>query len=254
MDGYQQDHKTDKNNIDSSNVGFKLLQKFGWSGKGLGKAEQGIQIPVEVQETTMGVGLGKQAEYQKNAIEATRERKKLDSEIVLTAEEIQKRSELAEKKNAIELDVKKMNHEFFCIICERQYKNCAEMEEHLSSYAHHHKKRLKETKQREKELTSKRTKMDSGVEASDAKLSFEEIQMKREMKRHRIESQKQENANSVDTSSVRSPSLSESENIRYKDEINSSEVTSATVSLDANVLSGNRIAQMPVKFKFSMKK
>lgn len=30
--------------LTSSNVGFRLLQKMGWKGKGLGKNEQGMQI------------------------------------------------------------------------------------------------------------------------------------------------------------------------------------------------------------------
>ena len=33
--------------------------------------------------------------------------------------------------------------------CEKQYKSIAELEEHLSSYDHHHKKRLKEMRQAE---------------------------------------------------------------------------------------------------------
>jgi hypothetical protein len=34
-------------------------------------------------------------------------------------------------------------------VCSKQYKSVAEIEEHLSSYDHHHTKRLKETKQME---------------------------------------------------------------------------------------------------------
>lgn len=30
--------------ISSSNVGFRLLQKMGWKGKGLGKQEQGVCV------------------------------------------------------------------------------------------------------------------------------------------------------------------------------------------------------------------
>lgn len=32
--------------ISSSNVGFRLLQKMGWKGKGLGKQEQGVCLCV----------------------------------------------------------------------------------------------------------------------------------------------------------------------------------------------------------------
>jgi hypothetical protein len=32
--------------ISSSNVGFRLLQKMGWKGKGLGKQEQGVYVCV----------------------------------------------------------------------------------------------------------------------------------------------------------------------------------------------------------------
>ena len=33
-----------------------------------------------------------------------------------------------------------MNKEFFCDICNKQYKNVGEMSNHLSSYDHHHVK------------------------------------------------------------------------------------------------------------------
>jgi hypothetical protein len=38
-------------------------------------------------------------------------------------------------------------------ICDKQYKSIGEIDEHLSSYDHHHKKRLKEMKQMELERT-----------------------------------------------------------------------------------------------------
>lgn len=31
-------------NVDLDNVGFRLLQRMGWKGKGLGKDEQGMRI------------------------------------------------------------------------------------------------------------------------------------------------------------------------------------------------------------------
>lgn len=38
-------------------------------------------------------------------------------------------------------------------VCDKQYKSVAEIEEHYSSYDHHHRKRLKEMKQMELERT-----------------------------------------------------------------------------------------------------
>lgn len=38
------------------------------------------------------------------------------------------------------LDPQEMNKEFFCDICNKQYKNVGEMSNHLSSYDHHHVK------------------------------------------------------------------------------------------------------------------
>ena len=36
--------------LPSSNVGFRLLQKMGWKGKGLGKNEQGMMITSVVEK------------------------------------------------------------------------------------------------------------------------------------------------------------------------------------------------------------
>ena len=39
--------------------------------------------------------------------------------------------------------------EFYCEICDKQYRTVGEMSNHLSSYDHHHKKRFDEMKSRE---------------------------------------------------------------------------------------------------------
>jgi hypothetical protein len=36
--------------VSSSNVGFKMLQKFGWKGTGLGKTEQGDYFSFELKK------------------------------------------------------------------------------------------------------------------------------------------------------------------------------------------------------------
>jgi hypothetical protein len=38
---YYESSSSSNRAVDSSNVGFKMLQKFGWKGSGLGKSEQG---------------------------------------------------------------------------------------------------------------------------------------------------------------------------------------------------------------------
>jgi hypothetical protein len=44
--------------LSSSNVGFKLMQKMGWKGKGLGKNEQGlIELSLLDQATLLVLGL-----------------------------------------------------------------------------------------------------------------------------------------------------------------------------------------------------
>lgn len=59
----------------------------------------------------------------------------------------------AERDQRIKQDVTHMQQAFFCQTCSKQYKNAAEMEAHLSSYDHHHRKRLIEMRSEEAERT-----------------------------------------------------------------------------------------------------
>ena len=64
----------------------------------------------------------------------------MDVEIDQTVDIILKKKEATERAELIENDLKIINQEFYCESCDKQYKNVAEMSNHLSSYDHHHKK------------------------------------------------------------------------------------------------------------------
>ena len=66
----------------------------------------------------------------------------MDVEIDQTVDIIKKKQDATERQTSIENDLKIINKEFFCDSCNKQYKNVAEMSNHLSSYDHHHKKVL----------------------------------------------------------------------------------------------------------------
>lgn len=50
----------------------------------------------------------------------------------------------AQRTQRIRNDVSEALSTFFCEVCQKQYTTAMELESHLSSYAHHHKKRLAE--------------------------------------------------------------------------------------------------------------
>ncbi|CAN8255820.1 unnamed protein product [Cochlearia groenlandica] len=133
--------------ISSSNVGFRLLQKMGWKGKGLGKQEQGITEPIKSGIRDRRLGLGKQEEDDYFTAEENIQRRKLDIEIEETEEIAKKREVLAERELKIQSDVKEIRKVFFCELCSKQYRTVMEFEGHLSSYDHNHKKRFKEMKE-----------------------------------------------------------------------------------------------------------
>ncbi|XP_016651477.1 PREDICTED: G patch domain-containing protein 8 isoform X2 [Prunus mume] len=164
--------------IASSNIGFRLLQKMGWKGKGLGKDEQGITEPIKSGIRDPKLGVGKQEEDDYFTAEENIQRRKLDVEIEETEEHAKKREDhqlskvlriscsfyylvastacfvhimkiqvLAEREQKIQTEVKEIHKVFYCDLCNKQYKLAVEFEAHLSSYDHNHRKRFKEMKE-----------------------------------------------------------------------------------------------------------
>ncbi|CAL9096024.1 unnamed protein product [Musa textilis] len=133
--------------LTSSNVGFRLLQKMGWRGKGLGKNEQGIVEPIKAGIRDPKLGVGKQEEDDFFTSEGNVQRRKLDIELEETEENIKKREVIAEREQKIQSEVKEIKKAFYCNLCNKQYKLAMEFESHLSSYDHNHRKRFKEMKE-----------------------------------------------------------------------------------------------------------
>ncbi|KAG2773593.1 hypothetical protein JG687_00010625 [Phytophthora cactorum] len=141
--------------LDASNCGYRLLMKMGWrSGSGLGKREQGIVEPLKMKENLVCLGLGKAEEYDKVTQLATRERRKLGAEVEETAEQTAAREAKGAKEEQLKAQVINMQAAFFCADCRKQYKTVVEMENHLSSYDHHHTKRLRELQQQKRRAGS----------------------------------------------------------------------------------------------------
>ncbi|XP_065853923.1 uncharacterized protein [Euphorbia lathyris] len=133
--------------LTASNIGFRLLQKMGWKGKGLGKDEQGIIEPIKSGIRDPKLGIGKQEEDDFFTAEENIQRKKLEIELEETEEHAKKREVLAEREQKIQTEVKEIRKVFYCDLCNKQYKLAMEFEVHLSSYDHNHRKRFKEMRE-----------------------------------------------------------------------------------------------------------
>jgi hypothetical protein len=78
-----------------------------------------------------GQGLGRSQEENAALAAVTRERRRLDVEIDQSEETKRRRVENAEREAALQSDLKCMNREFYCDICDKQYKNVAEVCMHI---------------------------------------------------------------------------------------------------------------------------
>ncbi|XP_004286024.1 G patch domain-containing protein 8 isoform X4 [Orcinus orca] len=136
--------------IESDNIGHRLLQKHGWKlGQGLGKSLQGRTdpIPIVVKYDVMGMGrMEMELDY---AEDATERRRVLEIEKEDTEELRQKYKDYVDKEKAIAKALEDLRANFYCELCDKQYQKHQEFDNHINSYDHAHKQRLKDLKQRE---------------------------------------------------------------------------------------------------------
>ncbi|GAB2277320.1 hypothetical protein Dimus_012028 [Dionaea muscipula] len=172
--------------LSSSNVGFRLLQKMGWKGKGLGKDEQGIIEPIKSGIRDPKLGVGKQEEDDYFTSGENLQRRKLDIEVEETEELAKKREVIAVREQKIQTEVKEIRKVFYCGLCNKQYKLAMEFEAHLSSYDHNHRKRFKQMKEmhgsssrddrQKRELQRQEKEMAKFAQIADARKQQQELE------------------------------------------------------------------------------
>ncbi|KAL3201948.1 hypothetical protein MRX96_012216 [Rhipicephalus microplus] len=159
--------------ITQDNLGYQLLLRHGWkSGQGLGKNEQGRTdpLPIIIKEDIMGFGrMEMEMDY---AEETTEKRRTLEIEKEETEELKLKYKAVQEKEKVVQEALASLKANFYCDLCDKQYTKHQEFDNHINSYDHAHKQRLKELKQREfgRNVLSKVKREDKGREKEQRRL------------------------------------------------------------------------------------
>ena len=127
--------------LSSSNRGYRLLKLMGWQDNTpLGAKSGGIIEPIRIDLKDDYWGLGRR-EIEEHYTDADNiKRPALESELEDTEERRLKRQEQAEKEAQLKTELHEIHRPLYCELCNKQYKKAVEMEAHLSSYDHHHKK------------------------------------------------------------------------------------------------------------------
>ncbi|XP_030076228.1 G patch domain-containing protein 8 isoform X2 [Microcaecilia unicolor] len=104
-------------------------------------------IPIVVKYDVMGMGrMEMELDY---AEDATERRRVLEVEKEDTEELRQKYKDYMDKEKAIAKALEDLRANFYCELCDKQYQKHQEFDNHINSYDHAHKQRLKDLKQRE---------------------------------------------------------------------------------------------------------
>ncbi|OCT62193.1 hypothetical protein XELAEV_18043277mg [Xenopus laevis] len=95
------------------------------------------------------MGMGRMEMELDYAEDATERRRVLEVEKEDTEELRQKYKDFVDKEKAIAKALEELRANFYCELCDKQYQKHQEFDNHINSYDHAHKQRLKDLKQRE---------------------------------------------------------------------------------------------------------
>ncbi|KAI9572649.1 hypothetical protein HD554DRAFT_2061781 [Boletus coccyginus] len=133
--------------IKSTNKGFSMLAKLGWSeGQPLGLSGDGRVDPIPFHIKNDLIGLGKINQDVRMIETTVSQRRELDSERQRkeTQDQRRAREDIVARRAAVKSEISDTLRAFYCTLCEKQFQNVAQYDEHTNSYAHHHKARLKD--------------------------------------------------------------------------------------------------------------
>ncbi|THH21567.1 hypothetical protein EW146_g40 [Bondarzewia mesenterica] len=162
--------------ISETNKGFAMLAKLGWTdGQPLGLSGEGRVEPIPFYVKRDLTGLGKTNQdvrmiettvSQRRELDSERQQKeteeqrlirevcaRLNSHILFVLTSIYKNS--VARRAAVQSEISETLRAFYCNVCEKQFQNVAQYDEHTNSYAHHHKVRFRDMQmaQRQKQNT-----------------------------------------------------------------------------------------------------
>ncbi|KAH7911213.1 hypothetical protein BJ138DRAFT_1007014 [Hygrophoropsis aurantiaca] len=133
--------------LKSSNKGFLMLAKLGWTeGQPLGLSGDGRVEPIPFQVKRDLTGLGKLSQDVRMIETTVSQRRGLDSERQRkeTEEQRKARQDVVARREAVKTEISDVLRPFYCALCDKQFQNVAQYDEHTNSYAHHHKARLRD--------------------------------------------------------------------------------------------------------------
>ncbi|TFY72630.1 hypothetical protein EVG20_g380 [Dentipellis fragilis] len=144
--------------IKGTNKGFAMLAKLGWSeGQPLGLSSEGRVDPVPFHVKRDLTGLGKTSQDVRMIETTVSQRRGLDSERQQkeTEEQRRQREDSVARRAAVQTEISETLRAFYCTVCDKQFQNVAQYDEHTNSYAHHHKVRFRDMQlaQRQKQNT-----------------------------------------------------------------------------------------------------
>ncbi|KZT06381.1 uncharacterized protein LAESUDRAFT_726214 [Laetiporus sulphureus 93-53] len=133
--------------IKSTNKGFLMLAGMGWvEGQPLGLSGDGRVDPVPFYVKNDLTGLGKTSQDVEMIESTVAQRRELDSErqIKETEEQRKAREDTVARRVALQSEISSTLRAFYCELCDKQFRNVAQYDEHTNSYAHHHKARFRD--------------------------------------------------------------------------------------------------------------
>ncbi|KAI0252591.1 hypothetical protein BJV78DRAFT_1124395 [Lactifluus subvellereus] len=133
--------------IKSTNKGFEMLSKLGWvEGQPLGLSQDARIDPIPFHVKNDATGLGKTSQDFRMIETTVSQRRELDSERQRNETEEQRKAREGDvaRRAALQTEISEVLRPFYCTVCEKQFRNVAQYDEHTNSYAHHHKIRFRD--------------------------------------------------------------------------------------------------------------
>ncbi|KAH9057002.1 hypothetical protein EDB87DRAFT_1565696 [Lactarius vividus] len=133
--------------IKSTNKGFEMLSKLGWvEGQPLGLSQDARVDPIPFHVKNDATGLGKTSQDFRMIETTVSQRRELDSERQRNETEEQRKAREGNvaRRAALQTEISEVLRPFYCTVCDKQFQNVAQYDEHTNSYAHHHKIRFRE--------------------------------------------------------------------------------------------------------------